>query len=95
MTKIIENWYFGLFMALILNGLTHEHYTTVFAINDKIARTKIININESLARIIKTRRGPFDFEIVEEDDMKISDLEKTILDFLHFRNYGTIPKELA
>ncbi len=95
MNKITKNWYFGLFTALILSGLTHEHYTTIFIINDKIARTKIIHVNGTPVRIIKTRKSLFDFGIIEKDDMKISDLEKTLLDFLYFGNYGTISKELA
>ncbi|AEH25198.1 type IV toxin-antitoxin system AbiEi family antitoxin domain-containing protein [Pyrococcus yayanosii] len=95
MNKVTKNWYFGLFTALVLNGLTHEHYTTIFIINDKIARTKIIRVNGTPVRIIKTKRKLFDFGIVEKGDMKISDLEKILLDFLYFGNYGTISKELA
>lgn len=95
MNKITKNWYFGLFTALVLNGLTHEHYTTIFVINDKIARTKLIHINGTPVRIIKTKRGLFDFGITKKNGMRISDLEKTLLDFLYFGNYGTISKELA
>ncbi len=95
MGKITGNWYFGLFTALILNGLTHEAYTIVFLINDKITRPKPINVNGTPVRIIKSRRNVFDFGIVARDSLKFSDLEKTLLDFLYFSNYGTLPKDLV
>ncbi|AFL95272.1 hypothetical protein CL1_1069 [Thermococcus cleftensis] len=95
MGKITKNWYFGLFTALVLNGLTHEGYTTVFIINDRLARPRPIQVNGTPVRIIRSRRNFFDFGIVARDSLKFSDLEKTLLDFLYFSNYGTIPKNLA
>ncbi|WP_456444108.1 type IV toxin-antitoxin system AbiEi family antitoxin domain-containing protein [Thermococcus sp.] len=95
MNKLTRNWYFGLFTALILNGLTHEGYTTVFVINDRIARPRPIHVNGTPVRIIKSRRDIFDFGIVIRESLRFSDLEKTLLDFLYFANYGTIPKNLA
>ncbi len=95
MNKLTRNWYFGLFTALILNGLTHETYTTVFVINDRITRPKPINVNGTPVRIIRSRRNIFDFGVVARDSLRFSDLEKTLLDFLYFANYGTIPKSLA
>ncbi|MDN5320778.1 MAG: hypothetical protein PWP49_1198 [Thermococcaceae archaeon] len=95
MSKITKNWYFGLFTALVLNGLTHEHYTTIFIINDKIARTKIIHVNGIPVRIIRTRKELFDFGILRKNGIKVSDLEKTLLDFLYFGSYGTVSRELA
>ncbi|ASJ00340.1 type IV toxin-antitoxin system AbiEi family antitoxin domain-containing protein [Thermococcus gorgonarius] len=95
MDRLTRNWYFGLFTALILNGLTHETYTTVFVINDRIARPKPITVNGISVRIIRSRKNIFDFGIVVRDSLRFSDLEKTLLDFLYFANYGTIPKSLA
>ena len=95
MNKLTRNWYFGLFTALILNGLTHETYTTVFVINDRIARPKPINVNGNPVKIIRSRRNIFGFGITFRDSLRFSDLEKTLLDFLYFANYGTIPKNLA
>ena len=95
MGKITKNWYFGLFTALVLSGLTHETYTTVFIINDRLSRSKPIQVNGTPVRIIKSRRDIFDFGIVTRDSLRFSDLEKTLLDFLYFANYGTLPKSLA
>ena len=95
MDKITKNWYLGLFTALILSGLTHETYTTVFVINDRIARPKPIKVNGTPVRIIQSRRNLFNFGIVTKDSLRFSDLEKTLLDFLYFANYGTLPKSLA
>ncbi|NJE08383.1 hypothetical protein E3E31_07580 [Thermococcus sp. M39] len=95
MSKITKNWYFGLFTALILNGLTHETYTTIFIINDRLARPRPIQVNGTPVRIIRSRRDIFDFGIVTRDSLRFSDLEKTLLDFFYFANYGTLPKSLA
>jgi len=95
MSKITKNWYLGLFTALILNGLTHETYTTVFIINDRLARPRPIQVNGTPVRIIRSRRDIFNFGIVTRDPLRFSDLEKTLLDFLYFANYGTLPKSLA
>lgn len=95
MDKITKNWYFGLFTALILNGLTHETYTTIFVINDRLTRPKPIHINGSPVRIIRSRRRIFDFGVITKDSLRSSDLEKTLLDFLYFANYGTLPRSLA
>ena len=95
MNKITKNWYFGLFTALVLNGLTHETYTTVFIINDRLARPRPIQVNGTPVRVIKSRRDIFDFGIVTRESLRFSDLEKTLLDFLYFANYGTLPKSLA
>jgi len=96
MNRITENWYFGLFTALVLiNGLTHEAYTTVFIINDRLARPRPIQVNGTPVRIIRSRRDIFDFGIITKDSLRFSDLEKTLLDFLYFANYGTLPESLA
>ncbi|MDI3475191.1 MAG: hypothetical protein PWQ79_66 [Thermococcaceae archaeon] len=95
MSRITENWYFGLFTALVLNGLTHETYTTVFVINDKVTRPKAINVNGTPVRIIRSRRNIFDFGMIVRDSLKLSDIEKTLLDFLYFSSYGTVSRELA
>lgn len=95
MSRITENWYFGLFTALILNGLTHETYAAVFVINDRIARPKAINVNGTPVRIIRSRRNIFEFGIIARDSLKLSNIEKTLLDFLYFSSYGTVSRELA
>lgn len=95
MNRITENWYFALFTALVLNGLTHEAYTTVFLINDTLTRPKPIKINGTPVRILRSRRNIFDFGIITKDSLRFSDLEKTLLDFLYFANYGTLPESLA
>ncbi len=35
MDKLKINWYFGLYTALRLNGLTHEYFGTIFVLNNR------------------------------------------------------------
>src|SRR4030043_563174 len=42
--KGVKNWYFGLYTALKLNNMTHEHFAIDYVINDKLFRAKPIGI---------------------------------------------------
>ena len=61
--KGIVNWYFGLYTALKLNNITHEHFTVDYVVNDTIFRSKPINIVGYKFRIIKLKNSLFDFGI--------------------------------
>ena len=90
--KGVENWYFGLYTALRLNNITHEYYPVDFILNDKIFRAREIRIANHKFRFIKLKSSLF-FGIREEDGIKYSNLEKTILDFIYLWRYKGIPEK--
>jgi len=90
--KGIVNWYFGLYTALKLNNVTHEHFTVDYVVNDTIFRSKTINIAGYKFKIIKLKKSLFNFGI-NMNKYRYSDLEKTILDQIYLWKYSSIPKE--
>src|SRR4030066_1604042 len=42
--KGVTNWYFGLYTALKLNNMPHENFSVDYVVNDKLLRSKPINI---------------------------------------------------
>ncbi len=90
--KGVKNWYFGLYTALKLNNLTHEHFTVEYVLNDKIFRAKPIEIAGYKFRFLKLKTDLFDFGITE-NALRYSDAEKTILDFIHVWRYNGVPEE--
>jgi hypothetical protein len=92
--KGVKNWYFGLYTALKLNNMTHEHFTIDYVINDKIFRAKPIKIAGYNFRFVKLKSALFNFGIIQ-DDLRYSDPEKTILDFSYIFRYKGISEERA
>ena len=80
--KGIKDWYFGLYTALRLNNLTHEYFSVDYVINDKIFRAREINIAGYKFKFIKIKPSLI-FGITERDNIRFSDVEKTILDFIY------------
>jgi predicted transcriptional regulator of viral defense system len=90
--KGVENWYFGLYTALRLNGVTHEYFPVDFVLNDKIFRAREMEIAGHRFRFIKVKPSLF-FGVKEINRLRYSDLEKTILDFIYLWRYKGIPEE--
>ncbi len=90
--KGVKNWYFGLYTALKLNNLTHEHFAIDYMINDKIFRAKPIEIGGYKFRFLKLKPELFRFGIIK-DTLRYSEPEKTILDFIYVWRYNGIPEE--
>ena len=90
--KGVKNWYFGLYTALKLNNMTHEHFAIDYVINDKLFRSKPMSIAGYKFRFIKLSPRLVKFGIVE-DSLRYSDPEKTILDFIYTWRYNGVPKE--
>jgi len=90
--KGVKSWYFGLHTALKLNNLTHEHFAVDEVINDKIFRAKAMTIAGREFRFIKVKPSLLSFGVVG-DELKYSDPEKTILDFIYLWRYGGVPDE--
>ena len=92
LNKLKLNWYFGLYTALRLNGLTHEFYDTVFILNDNIYRAKEIKIAGNRVKFIKVTGKLVNFGIVTEGEKRFSDAEKTILDLIYISRYRSLPE---
>ena len=90
--KGIRNWYFGLYTALKLNNITHEHFTMDYVINDKIFRYKPIEIAGYKIKFIKLKKELTDFGVIE-NKYRFSDPEKTILDMIYIWRYNGKPRE--
>lgn len=86
--KGVENWYFGLHTALKLNNLTHEHFTLDEVVNDIIFRPKPMTIVGYKFKFVKISKSLLHFGIKEENRIKYSDPEKTILDFIYIWRYN-------
>ncbi len=78
------NWYFGLFTAMELGGYTHVHRPIIYVVNDKIHRRLVVA--GTPVRLIKVKPSL----IFGFNEKRISDPEKTLLDFLYLARYGTI-----
>jgi len=93
MDKLGVNWYFGLYSALRLNGLTHEFFGTIFILNDRIFRPKEIKIAGEKVRFLKIKPKLLKFGIIRKNSVKFSDPEKTILDFVYIFRYRGASEE--
>lgn len=90
MEKLKVDWYFGLYTSLRLNGLTHEFFDTIFVLNNEIFRPKEIKIAGEKVKFIKLKNKLFGFGIAENNGIKFSDPEKTILDFVYLFRYRNV-----
>jgi predicted transcriptional regulator of viral defense system len=90
--KDVKKWYFGLYTALKFNNITHETFVVDYVVNDKLFRSKPINIAGYQYRFIKLAPRLLQFGIIE-DSLRYSDPEKTILDFIYTWRYNGVPKE--
>ncbi|MFA4640528.1 type IV toxin-antitoxin system AbiEi family antitoxin domain-containing protein [Pyrococcus kukulkanii] len=88
LNKLKLRWYYGLFTALRLNGITHEYFNTIFVLNDKVVRSKTVEILGENVKFIKIKPDLASFGIIKSDEVRFSDLEKTILDFVYLSRYN-------
>lgn len=91
--KGVKNWYFGLNSAFKLNNMTHEEFAVDHIINDRLFRGKVIEIVGYSFRFHKVSSGLLKFGIIKEGNIRYSDPEKTILDFLYIKRYNGVPEE--
>jgi predicted transcriptional regulator of viral defense system len=90
--KGVKNWYFGLYTALKFNNITHESFSVDYVVNDKLLRSKPIKIAGYKFRFVKLSSRLLEFGIIK-NNLKFSDPEKTILDFIYIWRYNGVPKE--
>lgn len=91
--KKVSNWYFGLHTALKLNNMTHEHFSIEEVVSDVIFRAKPMKIAGYTFRFIKLSPPLLGFGVVEENGIRYSDAEKTVLDFAYLWRYNGVPGE--
>ena len=90
--KGVENWYFGLYTALKMNNMTHEHHALDYVVNDTIQRSNPIDIAGYRFRFVKVRPRLLGFGVVG-GELRHSDPEKTILDFIYLWKYNSMPDQ--
>ena len=90
--KGVKNWYFGLYSALKLNNMTHEHFTIEYVINDMVFRPTPMRIAGYKFKFLKISPKLLDFGI-KGNIVRYSDMEKTILDFIYIWQYNSVPPE--
>lgn len=90
--KGVKNWYFGLYTALKLNNITHEHFAVEHVVNDRIFRASPVRIAGHKFKFLKIKPSLLSFGLVK-DDLRYSDPEKTILDFIYIWRYNGIPEK--
>jgi predicted transcriptional regulator of viral defense system len=91
--KKVRNWYFGLHTALKLNNMTHEHFAVEEVVNDTIFRRRPIGIAGYRFRFVKVSPSLFGFGVIDDQGIRYSDPEKTILDFVYLWRYAGVPSE--
>ncbi|MFX0039269.1 MAG: hypothetical protein ACFFCY_11830 [Promethearchaeota archaeon] len=88
--KRIKNWYYGLYTALNLNHVEHNHEDEfLYIINDQLVKNEPVKIFGKDFRFLRFKNVLFNFGIVE-NKIKYSDHEKTILDLIYLWEYNHI-----
>ncbi|NJE26451.1 hypothetical protein E3E22_07445 [Thermococcus sp. MV5] len=88
LNRMNVKWYYGLFTALRLNALTHEYFAKIFILNDSIYRSKAVKIYGEDVEFIKIKPRLTEFGIVDNGEIRYSDVEKTLLDFFYLSRYN-------
>ena len=80
--KGVKNWYYDVDTALKFNMVIYGSFILNYVISDKLYRNKPININNRKFKFIKLKLRLLTFGIIKnENGLKYSNLEKTILNF--------------
>jgi predicted transcriptional regulator of viral defense system len=92
--KNVKRWYFGLHTALKLNNMTHETFAVEDVISDKLFRANPFTIAGYKFKFSRLSPSLLNFGIRKaEKEVRHSDPEKTILDFIYVWRYNGIPEE--
>ncbi|AHL23436.1 type IV toxin-antitoxin system AbiEi family antitoxin domain-containing protein [Thermococcus nautili] len=88
MNKLALKWYFGLYTALRLNGATYEYYSRIFLVTPVITRSRPVTILGENVQFVKLKESLLGFGVVKCGEIRYSDLEKTLLDFIYLKRYN-------
>ena len=76
MEKMGIKWYFGLYTALRLNGVTYEYYSRLFVVTPAITRPKPVKILGENVQFVRLKESLLGFGVVKSGEIQYSDLEK-------------------
>jgi len=85
--KGIGTWYYGLYSALRLNGMTHEERRDEAVISDSFYRIRGVPIGGKRFVVYKWRPELVTFGLVTKGPYRYSDPEKTVLDFAYWDHW--------
>ena len=86
--KRIDNWYFGLYTALNINKINHDHQDEyLYIVNDHILRDRPLKILGKDFRFLRFKNSLFNFGIIK-NKIQYSDHEKTILDLIYLWQFN-------
>lgn len=91
--KKVREWYFGLHSALKFNNMTHEHFSVEDVISDSLFRANPVNIAGHRFKFVKVSPSLFGFGVRKGNNIRYSDPEKTVLDFIYIWRYNGVPEE--
>jgi predicted transcriptional regulator of viral defense system len=91
--KKVRNWYFGLHTALKLNNMTHEHFAVEDVVSDVLFRANPVTIAGRKFNFVKLSPSLMGFGVKKGNDVRHSDPEKTILDFIYLWRYRGVPDD--
>lgn len=91
--KGVKDWYFGLYSALKLNNMTHEHFVIEEVISGSLFRANPVSIAGHKFRFRKVSPKLAKFGVVSNGLIRYSDKEKTILDFIYIWRYNGVPED--
>ena len=91
--KKIGNWYFGLHTALKLNNMTHEHFALEDVVTDVLFRANPVTIAGHKFKFLKLSSSLMAFGVKKGNDVRYSDPEKTVLDFIYLWRYRGVPED--
>lgn len=81
--KGLGRWYFGLYTALRLNGLTHEYRREETVISERLYRIEGVNIAGRRFVVRRWDSKVIKFGILRMGGLPVSDREKTVLDLAY------------
>jgi hypothetical protein len=88
--KNVKNWYYGLYTALNLINVEHDHQDEfLYIINDQLVKNKPVKIFGKDFRFLRFKNALFNFGIIK-NKIRYSDHEKTILDLIYLWEYNHI-----
>lgn len=85
--KGIGSWYYGLYSALRLNGMTHEHRRDEHVIATGLYRPKGVVMADRRFLVLKWKPEMTRFGLERRGPYRFSDPEKTVLDFAYWDHF--------
>jgi len=91
--KNVKAWYFGLHSALKFNNMTHENFGIDEIMSSSLFRSNAVKIAGHSFKFYKISSKLLNFGIVNSNNIRYSDKEKTILDFMYIWRYNGVPDD--